>query len=334
VSSWIVFLLSGLVVVLAGMRLAREGDVIAERTGLGSAWIGAVLVAGATSLPEFVTDFFAVRQGHVGLAVGDLFGSSMANMLILAAADLGWRKRHILARVAVNQALVGLLAIALTTVAAAGILTDGRVSVLGLGWAPLIAAASYLGGMRLFYASRREPPFTPLSETATGVAPVASPRSALLRPALGFAIAAVAILLAAPFLASSAAAVADQLGVTAGVVGVALLAVTTSLPEVSVTVASMRAGSYDLAVGNLLGSNCFNMALLLPLDLLDGGGPLLAGAGPSALVAAVFASLLVAQTLVEVLHSAEHRVWWLEPDAALRIATYAFGIYLVVRVGG
>ena len=307
------FFLSGAVVVMAGIRLARDGDVIAERTGLGAAWIGPVLVAGATSLPQFLTDFFAVRQGHIGLAVGDLFGSSMANMLILAGADLVWRKRRILTRVAINQALVGLLAIAVTTVAAVGILTDGDLAFAGLGWAPLVAAASYLGGMRLLYANRREPPFTASEETAAVEESMVSGRSELLRPALGFAIAAFAILLAAPFLASSAATIADQLGVSTGVIGIALLAVATSLPEVSVTVASMRAGSNDLAVGNLLGSNCFNMALLLPLALLD-GGPLLAGAGPNALVGALFAVVLTTQTLVEVLNAEERRLRWLEQD--------------------
>lgn len=332
-TAWSLFILSSAVVVLAGIRLARDGDIIAERTGIGSAWIGAVLVAGATSLPEFLTDLSAIRQGHIDLAVGDLFGSSMANMLILAVADLVLRKRRILTRVAVSQTLIGLLAISVTAVAAAGILTDANLEVFGLGWAPLVAAASYLGGMRLLFANRDAAPAGEVNGGPSDEGTMEPARQSLLRPAIGFAASALAILLAAPFLASSAATIADQLGVAAGVIGIVLLAVTTSLPELSVTVESMRTGSYDLAVGNLLGSNCFNMALLLPLDLLDGGGPLLAGVGPSALVGALFAIVLTGQTLVEVLNAQERRIWWLEPDATLRIATYAFGIFLVFRVG-
>jgi cation:H+ antiporter len=332
-SAWVIFLLSGVVVVLAGVRLAHDGDIIAERTGLGKAWVGAILVATATSLPELATDFAAVRQGEPSLAVGDLFGSSMANMAILAGADLVLRRRRILARIAVNQTLVGLLAICVTAIAAAGVLTDGEFSLLGIGWAPFVIFGSYLGGMRLLHANRREPPFAPDGDV--GVASDAGGNEAptLLRPAIGFALAASAILAAAPFLARASADIADQLGVSAGVIGVVLLAVTTSLPEVSVTVASMRTGSYDLAVGNLLGSNCVNMALLLPLDLFDGGGPLLAGVGPSVLVSALFAILLTGQTLIEVLNTAERRIWWLDPDAALRMLTYALGIYLVIRIG-
>lgn len=329
-SAWAVFLLSGAVVVLAGVRLAHDGDLIAERTGLGKAWVGAVLVAAATSLPELATDVAAVRQGHVGLAVGDLFGSSMANMLILAVADLALRHRRILTRIAVNQALVGLLAIVLTGIAAAGILSDGVLSILGIGWAPLLVAGTYLAGVRLLHENRTEPPF----ELANAKGESAGlERGGVLRPAIGFALAAVVILAVAPLLARSAAELASLLGVSTGVVGVILLAVTTSLPEVSVTIASMRAGSYELAIGNLLGSNCFNMAILLVLDVVDGGGPLLSGVGPGVMISAMFAIVLTAQTLIQVLNTTERRTAWLEPDAALRIATYALGIVLVVRAG-
>lgn len=332
-SAWVVFFLSGAVVVLAGVRLAHDGDLIAERTGLGKAWVGAVLVAAATSLPELATDVAAVRQGHVGLAVGDLFGSSMANMLILAIADLALRHRRILTRIAVNQALVGLLAIVLTGTAAAGVLSDGGLSILGVGWAPLVVAGMYLAGVRLLHENRSEPPFERADGAGAEGDGAGSERGSVRRPAVGFALAALVILGVAPFLARSAAEVASLLGVSAGVVGVILLAVTTSLPEVSVTVAGMRAGSYDLAIGNLLGSNCFNMAILLVLDVADGGGPLLSGVGPGVMISAMFAIVLTGQTLIQVLNTTERRVAWLEPDAALRIVTYALGILLVVRAG-
>jgi cation:H+ antiporter len=332
VTAWGLFVLSGAVVVLAGVRLARDGDMIAEQTGLGTAWVGAVFVAGATSLPEFLTGFFAIRQGHAELAVGNLFGDSMINMAILAGADLAFRHTQILTRVAVNQALVGLIAICVTVVAIAGMLTDAELSFFGVGWAPLVAAGAYLGGMRLLYATRHASP-TGASETTHSRGGGGIDRRALLRPAIGFAAAAAVLLVAAPVLSSSAATIADQLGVSTGVVGIVLLAATTTLPEMSVTIASVRAGSYDLAVGNLLGSNAFNMALLLPLDLLDRGGPLLAGVGPVALVGAVFATLLMGMTLIEVLNNSEQRIWWLEPDAALRLLAFALGIFLVVRVG-
>src|SRR5438309_9472161 len=80
--------LSGAAVVIAGILLGHSADQIANATGLGEMWTGWVLLAAATSLPEFVTDVSAVRLHSVNLAAGDLFGSSLTNMAILAVLAL------------------------------------------------------------------------------------------------------------------------------------------------------------------------------------------------------------------------------------------------------
>ena len=328
-SAWLVFLLSGAVVVLAGIRLSRDGDAIADRTGLGGAWVGAILVAAATSLPELTTDLYAVRQGTSALAIGDLFGSSMANMLILAIADLTIRQVRVLTRVTINQALVGSLAIALTATAAAGTLTGRGLTLFGIGWAPLAIFFGYAAGMRVLHFNRPEPPFETPAEVAEGVRQAPALRRALL----GFGLAALAIVLAARYLASSTAELAELLGISTGFAGMVLLAVATSLPELVVSLESVRRGSYDLAVGNLLGSNCFNMVILFALDLADGPGSLLAQAGPEAPVGALFAILLMGQVLLEVLNRAERRVWFLEPNALLLALMYLLGLYLTYQTG-
>jgi cation:H+ antiporter len=85
---WAIFLLSAAVIVYAGTKLSRYGDQIADLTGLGGLWIGVVLMASATSLPEIFTDVSAALMHAPDLAAGDLFGSNMANMLILGIIDL------------------------------------------------------------------------------------------------------------------------------------------------------------------------------------------------------------------------------------------------------
>lgn len=148
---WLVFLVSAAVIIAAGTRLARDADTIAYRTGLGRAWIGMILVAFATSLPELTTDLYAIRQHTPELAIGDLFGSSMTNMLVLAIGDLLTLQSRVATRVNVNQAL--------TAIAVAGMLVDPGATILGAGWASLAIGAGYIGGMWLLYANRREPPF-------------------------------------------------------------------------------------------------------------------------------------------------------------------------------
>lgn len=326
--AWLIFLISASVVAAAGVRLARDGDTIAEVTGLGGAWVGAILVAAATSLPELATDGHAVLQGSPGLAVGDLFGSSMANMAILAIADLLHRQRHILTRVAINQALVGTLAVSLTILAALGIATGSALTFGGVGWAPLVIGFTYVAGMRLIHRNRPEPPFRTPKEIAE-----TKPSSRTLRPAvIGFGVAALAILIAARYVASSAADLAEQFHLNQGFVGMVLLAFTTSLPEVAVAFASVRRGAYNLAVGTLLGSNCFNIAAMLPLDILNGSEALLAQVEPGLMIGALVGVLMMAIAMLDILNKSERRLWVIEPGPAFIVFSYLMGLYLTYRI--
>jgi cation:H+ antiporter len=324
-----VFLLSGAMLVAAGVRLARDGDVIAAGTGLGGMWIGAILVAGVTSLPEVTTDVSAVLQGAPTLAVGDLFGSNMANMLILAVADLLTRHTRMLTRVAMTQLAVGTLAICLAAVAALGIVLPGP-TLAGFGWAPLVVAGTYAAGMRFLHRNRPAPPF----RTPAEVESARPTRSALRRATVGFGLASLAVLVAAPFLAWSTAELADRAGISRGFAGVALLAVTTSLPEAVVTTASIRARSYDLAVGNLLGSNCFNMAALFVLEVADPGRPVLAGSGSAIVVAALVGLLLTALAMLGVLDRSEDAGRRIELGPIAMILVYVLGLLVIYRGEG
>lgn len=327
-TAWVVFLLSGAAVAGAGIRLAKDGDTIAEGTGLGGMWVGAILVAGATSLPELTTDIHAVLQGHPGLAIGDLFGSNMANMMVLAVADLLSRQGRMLTRVVVNQALVATLAILLTTIALVGTLSKAG-SIGGVGWPALVIGFTYFAGMRLLHRNRAEPPFSTNKQSRPQ-----SNRAGLSGAALGFGLATIVILVAAPYLASSTAALAERLGISEGFAGMVLLAATTSLPEAVVSYASVRAGAYDLAVGNLFGSNCFNMAVILPLDIVFGHGSILAAVPFELTVGGLFAVLLMSLAVLDVLNKSDRRWWIVEPGPAFMVLAYIGGLYLTYTMNG
>ncbi len=127
----VVFVLSASLVILAGWELTRRAEDLAERTGLGHAWIGAIVLAGATSLPELSVDLVAVRTGSANFAIGDLFGSCMVNMLALAVADLLTPQVRILTRVVIDQALAGVLAIIVLALAALGVVTGSALAFGG-----------------------------------------------------------------------------------------------------------------------------------------------------------------------------------------------------------
>ena len=247
----ILFVSAAAALVVAGTWLARAADAIAERTGLARIWIGTILLAGATSLPELASDVAAVRQGNPDLAAGDLFGSSMANMLILALLDLSSPSRRVLRRASVQHAMSASLAIVLTAIAGAAVLAPRHPSILGTGLFSVTLAVVYTGGAYLAWNRRPRESELP-----------APRKQGVLRPALTFAAAAVVIAVAPDF-ASSAASLAEATGAGQTFLGGWLLGLTTSAPELIASLAAVRMGAFDLAVGNLFGSNALNMALFV-----------------------------------------------------------------------
>lgn len=322
--TWLLFLLTAVIVIGAGVRLARDGDVIASHSKLGATWVGAILVAGATSLPEISTNVAAVAQGDVDLAIGNLFGSSMTNMLILALADLLTRQRRLLEGAGAEAAVAAAIAVSLTAIASVGILSNDEVTVVGIGWCPLVIALGYVVGMRILHQNRTR---NQESDEESDARPARS-----LGTAIAWFVASSAVILAvAPQLAQSGAQLAEQLGLSTGFFGVLFLGAVTSLPESAVVVTAVRQGAYDLAMGSLLGSNSFNMLILMMLDVTDGSAALLSDVGAGAVVAALVAIVLMSQTLLDLLNRPERRSAYLEPGPVLMIATYGIGLYLAYR---
>jgi cation:H+ antiporter len=311
------FVISGCVVVLAGMLLASRADAIAEQTGLGRVWIGSLLLAGATSLPELVTDVAAVRLGAADLAIGDLFGSSMANMLALAVVDLLYRQRGVLRKATLDHALSACLAISLGGLAGALVLLRPDAALLRVSPGSLLLFVLYLAGTRAVYRHvRREGP-------DGAKHPAGAPR--LRRAWLEFAAGALAILVAAPAFAWSARGIAELTGLGNTFVGTTLVGVATSLPEFVASLAAVRIGAFDLAVGNLFGSNAFNMAIFFALDLAQPGS-LFAVGDPAHALTAVFAMVLTALGLAAIVYRAEKRSVLVEPDSLLLLLAYLAAI--------
>jgi cation:H+ antiporter len=322
----LVFLASGAVVVLAGAALARHADTIAEVTHIGRLWVGSVLLAAATSLPELTTDVVAVRLHAADLAVGDLFGSSMANMLILALIDLLPPRGHVLRSAAFDHALGACLAISLTALAAVLVLARPVSTMLGVGPASLLLALIYLAGTRAIYRH------TLRGETATTPSPSASPvgaRPSVRRAALGFAGATSVILVAAPAFAWSAKGIAALSGLGTTFVGTFLVGCATSLPELVSSLAAVRMGAFDLAVGNLFGSNALNMALFPILDLAQPGPAIFAALDPHHALSALVAVILMSLGLAGIVYRAERRFAIVEPDSVLMLVASIAGLLLL-----
>lgn len=320
----VVFLVATMVLVRVGSTLATAGDELAEQTGLGGLFVGTLLVACATSLPEIATDVTATVAGAPDLAVADLFGSSMANMAILAIIDLRHRGR-VWTTVELGHARVAAVAIVLTSVAMLGIVTPPGVTLGWIGLDTILIALLYIAAMawlrRAPLAARAERPVAIALEQPVGLGH-ADPRPSRRRAATRFGLAATGILISAPVLALSAKEIADISGIGQTLIGSTLVAVSTSLPELVVALAAIRIGAHDLAVGNLFGSNAANMSVLLILDIAYTKGPILSAIDPAQTTAAIGAILLMALAVAALVGGTETRIRRLEPDAIVLLVAY------------
>lgn len=320
-----VFLLSGAVVVYAGTALARHADAIAGATGIGRLWIGSVLLAGATSLPELTTDIAAVRLGAPDLAVGDLFGSSLANMLILALLDRLPPRGELLRNASPGHVLAASLAIGMNALAAVLVLVGLEASFLWIGPGSLLLFCVYLAGTRATYLQALNGDGASLSVAER------SGNQTALRPALlGFGGAALVVLLAAPAFAWSAKGIAEISGLGNTFVGTWLVGLATSLPELVASLAAVRMGAPDLAVANLFGSNAFNMAIFLPLDLVQPGN-LFAVVDPSHAISGLFAVVLTSLGLSAIVYRGRGRYPMVEPGSVLMLLVYAAALFTLYR---
>lgn len=254
------FIAAGGILIVAAAFLTRAADTIADRSGLGRVWMGAVLLAAATSLPELAVDISAVRQGAADLAAGDLFGSSMFNMLILAVMGILPPRDEIFRRASLDLTLSAALAITMHVVAAVMILSQSSAVLAGVSPGALVLLVLFVVGSHAVYRQQHDgeragPPSSGDRSKAEGAG--AGPRASLRGSIVSFAVATAVILLIAPRFASNAQQIADLSGLGLTFFGTLFVGASTSLPEIVTCVAALRMGAFDLAVGNLFGSNVF-----------------------------------------------------------------------------
>ncbi|MEO5864708.1 MAG: sodium:calcium antiporter [Nitrospiraceae bacterium] len=335
-TAWAIFISSAAVIVYAGTKLSRYGDQIATLTGLGGLWIGVVLMAGATSLPEVFTTVSAALMDSPDLAAGDLFGAGMTNMLTFGIIDLMHRQKRVWQHVAFEHALSAGLAIFLTGLAAFFVLYGSDVKHGGVGIGSLLLLLLYILGMRLVFRQesskwrQREQEKVVEGQTAQELKQP-STREELRRASIGFAVTALALLVAAPFLAGSANAIAEQSGISSTFIGTTLLGITTSLPELVTAIAAVRLGAFDLAVGNLFGSNAFNMAAFFFVDTAYLREPLFNAVSDTHAMTALLSILLMSTALMGIMYRVERRFLLIEPDSLAIILGYCLGLWLLFQ---
>ncbi len=342
---FLIFAVCALAIALAGPTLVRAVEGVGDATGLGHVWLGTVLLAGATSLPELVSVVSAAGIDQPDIAVGTVLGSNMFNMTIFGVVLVLF---PLAVRTDRASALTGGLAIVLGAVTLVFIAT-GEVALGHVGLGAIVLLGLYVAGSLLLFREERRGSTAPAPAASTdpAAAPAPETTAARRRPRRAdlarLAVATAVVFVASLFLPSAAEGIADTLGVSGGVVGVVGVALATSLPEVVTSSVALWRGSPGLVVGNVFGSNVFNVAVLFPGDLALDEGPLLAAAMNEQAVTAAFGLGLMLLALLALVDRMPwsvaggagllRRGWALRAAGVAILLGYLVGVVVTVGLG-
>lgn len=331
------FAIAAVVVWSAGTRLAKNADAIATKTGIGQEVIGLLLLGGVTSLPELAVAVTATLTDAAMLSVNDVLGSASVNVVILALADAAYGRKALTSSPGSPQVMLqaSLGIILLACVVGAGISTD--TVVLGAGawsWFMLVVY-----GMAIWLTAKSQgltswvPEQNASSPEDHGTPSESGGTDRNLRSILISTAVAAAFILAAGFvLARSGDALAHQTGLGTSFMGAVLLAMATSLPEISTVLAAVRLGRNEMAMADIFGTNLFNVTIIVLVDFLHPGGPVLQEAGRFAAFGALMAIVLTAVFLVGLVERRDRTWLRLGPDSLAAIGIYLAGIVVLYLI--
>lgn len=326
---WLQFVASAVLILLAAHFLASSADTVAERTGLGRSFIGVVMLATATSLPELATGISAIAWLDApDLAIGDAFGSNLFNLLIIGLADLYWQNGPVLNAVtrtsvmigALGAGLIGLATLAIFVYSATDLTSDWYLSPF-----TIVLILGFIAAMFLIYRHDRQ-----MQEAAETIEPDPQPETgrthqSLSRALLIYTLSAAVVVAAAVWLSNTGEQIAETMHWEESFVGTQFLAISTSLPEIGTSFAALRLNAPDLAITNVLGSNVFNMGIVLFFDdIAFTDGAIWSAVSTVHIISGLIALLMTMIVIVGIMTRPRQRIrnLW-TPEGGLLVGGYA-----------
>ena len=347
----LLFLVAGGAIWRAGTRLEVRVSQISDRTGMGRAFAGMFLLATATSLPEVATTVSAIAfHGNPTLAIHNLLGGVALQTAMLVVADGVARKRGALTSFAPRFVLLiqGVGLVMLLQLAVAALAAGGEPVISSVSLWTVVILAAHVVMMYLTWRYRGHPRWTPtpVDDYPAGERPVevndvddaddvgavdedGPPLRALW---LRFAGASVIVLVAGWLASGAADALAYRTGLGSAFLGATALALATSLPELSTTIAASRSGRYTTAISNIFGSNAFCVSLLFLADLLHRDGSVLAGAEPSIIFISAVGAIMTCIYLWGLMERSDRTVLGIGWDSAIALAVYTGAMAVLYAV--
>ncbi|HHT46109.1 MAG TPA: sodium:calcium antiporter [Firmicutes bacterium] len=330
---WLIFLIDTVMIVVAGTQLAKNAEKISTGLGLSSAWAGIFLLSVSTSLPELVVTSRAVLINAPDLAGGNIYGSVIFNLTIIALIDLLQGRGPLKARRKRSLILTALLSITIIIFSMFGILLalPYRVGWVGVDSIALVLVY-FLGSGMITKLERKKihvEPGTENEDTADKDRLKKKHRREMLYSLGIFAAASVVILLAGTSLTDTVDRISLETGLSSTLAGSLFAGVVTSLPELVSSVAAVRLGFVDMAIANVLGSNFFNILLLFFADLFYVKGLLFTNLSSQNLIVALMSILLTIVVLLSFIYPLRRDFLRMGLSSYIIIIGYLFTIILL-----
>ena len=337
-----IFALGAWLIWRAGFRLSIYGDEIAERKELGRAFVGALLLGIATSLPEIATTITASSIGNATLAVNNLMGGVATQIVVLAFVDLLFVQGALTFFSPKPVLLMSgvFLILQITLVLAA--VTIGEIAfVAGVGFWPILLMAVYAASMYFLYNYERRDRWAPVDipdelhdrgDVSESDISSLGEKSSMRRLYLKFLANAAIVFIAGWAVSTAGDALAEQTGLGSSFVGVTLVAIATSLPEISTTIGAVKVGAYTMAVANIFGTNSLECGLLLVSDLAYREGPIMEAFDRSAQFAAILGIVLTCFYLWGLLERKDKTILGMGIDSFLVLLGWIIGTILLYQL--
>ncbi|PPH14804.1 MULTISPECIES: sodium:calcium antiporter [unclassified Rathayibacter] len=328
-----IFLAAAAVVWIAGIQLSKATDVLDARLHLGSALGGLIVLAVATNLPEIAITVSAALSGNLDVAVGNILGGIALQTVVLVVLDLfgkrGKGAKPLTYRAAsLTLVLEGLVVVAVLAVVIAGSQLPSGLEVLRLTPDVVLIAGLWVVGLLLVQRSGKHLPW---HEDGRAPDATASPSKKKTHPmstrkaTIVFTISAAATLLAGVVLERAGDAASSQLGLSGVLFGATVLALATSLPEISTGLQAIKQGDDNLAISDIFGGNAFLPVLFLVATVLSGTA-VLPQANSSDIYLTALAALLTLVYIVGLIFRPTRRIAGMGIDSLIVLALYTVGI--------
>ncbi|PSL50920.1 cation:H+ antiporter [Salsuginibacillus halophilus] len=320
---FVLFILAAIITVLSAIKLSTYADVLSHKTKVGSMLLGFLLLAGVTSLPELTTGLTALYIENVDLAMGNMVGSNLFNIFIIAGFDLYFRRQRIFSNAAQGHAYTAALGAALTLIVLAGLFFPAAAAWGGISLFSVLLVAAYAAGT--LSLRERMSSGGADAEPTSDMLPVVSVKQAKVRLFIsaGLVVAAGSIL----------SITGDQIALTTPLgsswTGSFLIAASTSLPEAVVVLIAIQLANINLAISSIAGSNLFNLVLIALLDAAYRPQSVFFVADDAHIwtaFAALFLSLLFVYSLISAKTTSKQIYSW--PSVLMIIVYFIFSIAL------